>query len=209
MPSQGYNPHIIALEQTDGTAAQVDPSHPYQQFSEAAAASQSASQAASQAASPFPLAMSSPFAQAGYPAASDPWATNPNFPSSSQPSYADPGFPSCSQQQSPWAAGASHHTQNPWDPRAAAANPWDTSRGDETPAAVLNGDNGGLDSVYRSTDGRPAMALLLFGFAGKTYCWRPTASPGVLAHLLLLFCIGLPPNGNAVVLLLVCIQFNS
>ena len=183
VPSQGCSPHLNALEQVHGTIP-LHSGYPYQQFPAAAGA---ASEAASGAAAPFPLAMSSPFAQAGYSAASDPWATNPSHPCSSQPLYPDSGFPSgsvsSSQQQNLWAVDTSGLAPNPWDPHAAAANPWDTSRGGEAPAAVLSGDNGGLDSGYRSSDGRPAVALLVFGFAGKVYCWHPTASPGELAFL--------------------------
>lgn len=182
VPSQGYGPHLDALEQTHATA----PLHSGNHFPAVVAASQAASGTASQTAAAFPLAMSSPFAQPGFSAASDPWAPNPNQPSSSQRLDPRSGFPSVpinnfSQQQNPWAGDTS--AQNPWGTSAAAANPWNTSRGSEAPAAALGGDNGGLDSGYRSTDGRPAVALLVFGFAGKVYSWQPTASPGELLSL--------------------------
>lgn len=184
VPSQGYSPHLHALEQTHETAP-LHPGHPHQHFPAAPVASPAASQAASQAAAAFPVTMSSPFAQAGYPAAFGPWAPNPHHPPSSQPMYPDSGIPpvpvTSSRHQNPWAANTS---PNPWDLSAATANPWDTSRGEEAPAAVLGGDNGGLDPGYRSLEGRPAVALLAFGFAGKVYCWQPTASPGVLLSTL-------------------------
>ena len=186
VPSQGCRPHLDALEQTNVTAP-LHSGYSYQHFPAVAAASQAASGAAFQTAAAFPLTMSSPFAQAGYSAASDPWATNTNQTTSSEhldPYSGSPSVPiNSSQQQNPWAADTSHLASNPWDSGTAAANPWDLSRGSEAPAAVLSGANGGLDSGYRSSDGRPAAALLVFGFAGKVYCWQPTASPGALTCL--------------------------
>lgn len=170
------------MDQTAGTAPHLGvPGNPYQGFP-AVAAAFGASSAASPAASAFPMAMSSPFAQAGYHAAPDPWGTHPpSFPTPSEAPYAEPGFASSSQQQDPWAGTTPNLALNPWDPKAAAAgSPWDSARGEETPAAVWGGDQGGLDEGYRSADGRPAVALLVFGFAGKAYCWQPTTSPGKL-----------------------------
>lgn len=186
VPSQGFTPHLNPLptpadpyldprDQAAETMPLGDPGNPYQPFP-AAAAAYTASSAAAPAAPLFPLAMSSPFAQAGYPATSDPWATHP--PNPSTPPHAESGFPSPSQHQNPWADSTSHLAVNPWNPMAAAGSPWDTARGGDTPAAVLVGDHGGLSEGYRSPDGRPAVALLVLGFAGKAYCWRPTATPG-------------------------------
>jgi len=42
--------------------------------------------------------------------------------------------------------------------------------------AGLGGENGGQGSEYSSPDGRPAVSLMVFGFAGKMYCWRPATS---------------------------------
>ncbi|KAL0026968.1 hypothetical protein WJX79_003842 [Trebouxia sp. C0005] len=38
------------------------------------------------------------------------------------------------------------------------------------------GYSSGQGSEYRSPDGRPVVSLMLFGFAGKMYCWRPATS---------------------------------
>lgn len=188
VPSQGFTPHLNPLpipadpylgppDQAAGTMPLGDPGNPYHQFP-AAAAAYAASSSATPAAAPFPLAMSSPFAQAGYPAASDPWATHP--PNPPHPQHAESGFPSSSQQQNPWADSTSHLALNPWDPMAAAGSHWDAAGGEGIPAAVLGGAQGGFSEGYRSPDGRPAVALLVLGFAGKAYCWRPVATPGVL-----------------------------
>ena len=58
---------------------------------------------------------------------------------------------------------------------AAASNPWGAGAASQTPAQ-LSGDQGAPGSEYRTTDGRPAIALMVFGFAGKMYCWRPSSS---------------------------------
>ncbi|DBA94995.1 TPA: hypothetical protein ACH3X1_002518 [Trebouxia sp. C0004] len=133
------------------------------------------------AASPFPTTTSSPFAQAGYPPQSDPWAFEPE-PSSSllhaQPEY-PPSFPA--QPVNPWTPVATYPGANPWDPSAAASSPWDSGAASQAPA-VLGGEYGGQDCEYRSPDGRPAVSLMVFGFAGKMYCWSPatfTSSSGI------------------------------
>ena len=180
VPSQGFSPHLAALGQSFGTANVATSSDPQQQYFAAPATDSATTAAAATAASPFPATMSTPFAQAGYPATSDPWAAHPSHSFVPDQTYADPSATSSSHQQNPWAASSAYPVPNPWDPMAAAANPWDASGGQESPAAVLGGDNGGLDSGYRSCDGRPAVSLFVFGFAGKMYCWRPTASPGMI-----------------------------
>ena len=178
VPSQGFSPHLAALDQSPDTTDLDFPAYPPQQFP--AGAAMPASSADPAAASLFPMSLPSPFSQAGYPATSDLWNDSQDYSASSDPAIADPSFPTSSPQQDLWVPSAAYPAARVWDPATAAANPWDTYGGDETPAAVLGGDNGGLDSGYRSTDGRPAVALFVFGFAGKLYCWRPAVSPGAL-----------------------------
>ena len=66
---------------------------------------------------------------------------------------------------------------------AAASNPWGAGAASQTPSQ-LSGDQGAPGSEYRTTDGRPAIALMVFGFAGKMYCWRPAlpSSSGMPVH---------------------------
>ena len=70
---------------------------------------------------------------------------------------------------------ATHPGANPWDPSAAASRSWDSGVEGQAPG-VLGGEYGGQGSEYRSPDGRPAVSLMVFGFAGKMYCWRPATS---------------------------------
>ena len=167
VPSQGFSSHSSPLLPSHG-AISLDPlGYPSGQFP--------AAPVASAAASSFPTTMSSPFAQAGYPPQSDSWAFEPE-PSSSLPP-AQPGYHSSfpAQPVNLWTPVATHPGANPWEPSAAASSPWDSGAAGQAPA-VLGGDYGGQGSEYRSPDGRPAVSLMVFGFAGKMYCWRPVAS---------------------------------
>ncbi len=168
VPSQGFSPHLSPLLPSHGAT----PLNAPQGYSSGQVP---AAPVASAAASSFPTTMSSPFAQAGYPPQSDPWAFEPE-PSSSLPP-AQPGFhPSSSAQPAnPWGPVATHPGANPWDPSAAASSPWDSGMAGQAPAG-LGGEYGGQGSEYRSPDGRPAVSLMVFGFAGKMYCWRPATS---------------------------------
>ena len=180
VPSQGFSPHLAAFGPSFDTGSAATSSYPQQQYLAAPANDSATTSAAAVAAFPFPSTMSTPFAQAGYPANSDPWATHASHPSVPDQLSANPSIASSLHQQNPWAATSAYPVPSPLDPMTAAANVWDASGGQESPAAVLGGDNGGLDSGYRSCDGRPAVSLFVFGFAGKMYCWRPIASPGVI-----------------------------
>ncbi|KAL0050461.1 hypothetical protein WJX82_011650 [Trebouxia sp. C0006] len=171
VPSQGFSPHLSPLLPSHGANPLNPPGYSPGQIP--------AAPVASAAASSFPTTMSSPFAQAGYPPQSDPWAFEPE-PSSSLPP-AQPGYPpsSSAQPANIWAPVATHPGANPWDPSAAGSSPWDSGVAGQAPAG-LGGEYGGQDSEYRSPDGRPAVPLMVFGFAGKMYCWRPaTSSSGI------------------------------
>ena len=167
VPSQGFSPHLSPLLPSHGANPLNPPGYSQGQVP--------AAPVASAAGSSFPTTMSSPFAQAGYLSQSDPWAFEPE-PSSSLPP-AQPGYPSSSSAQpaNPWAPVATHPGANPWDPSAAGSSPWDSGVAGQAPG-VLGGEYGGQGSEYRSPDGRPAVSLMVFGFAGKMYCWRPATS---------------------------------
>lgn len=156
VPSQGPGPSLLLP--SHGAETVDAPGYP-------SAPAQTAL-SSSAAASPFPAAMSTPFAQASYPpgSAPDPWAAQPGFPSSSS-----------AQPANPWGPETAYPSANPWNPMAAASNPWGAGAASQTPAQ-LSGDQGAPGSEYRTTDGRPAIALMVFGFAGKMYCWRPSSS---------------------------------
>ena len=179
MPSQGFPPNPTPVLQSHGAEALNAPSYLPGQAP--------AAPVTSAAGSPFPATMSSPFAQAGYPphASSDPWASQPVTSSSSYPVPSQPSYTSSSSAQpaNPWGPGTAYSSTNPWDPVAAAVSPWDAGSAGQTPADTLGGEYGGQDSGYRSTDGRPAIALMVFGFAGKMYCWRPASSSSGLVIL--------------------------
>jgi len=164
VPSQGFSPHPSPLFPSHGANPLNPPGYSSGQVPAAPAA-----------ASSFPTTMSSPFAQACYPPQSDPWAFEPEPSSSLLP--AQPGYPPSvpAQPVNLWAPVATYPGANPWDPSAAASSPWDSGMAGQAPAG-LGGEYGGQDSEYRSPDGRPAVPLMVFGFAGKMYCWRPATS---------------------------------
>ena len=179
VPSQGFSPGPNPLHRSFVAETLDSPGYPQGQAP--------AAPMTSAAALPFPSAMSSPFAQTGYPpySSSDPWAAEPEYPTSS------------SQPVNPWAPGTVQPVPNPWDSAAPSPNPWDQGMhvaspwdaraARQTPAAAQGGEYGAQDSGYRSTDGRPAVALMVFGFAGKIYCWRPAASSSGKGCLHLIF----------------------
>lgn len=165
VPSQGFSSHSNPLLSSHG----ANPNLGYSSGQVPAAP------VASAAAPSFPTTMSSPFAQAGYPPQSDPWAFEPE-PSSSllpaQPEY-HPSSPA--QPANLWTPVVTHAGANPWDPAAAGSSPWNSGAAGQV-SGVLGGEYGGQGSEYRSPDGRPVVSLMLFGFAGKMYCWRPATS---------------------------------
>ena len=80
------------------------------------------------------------------------------------------------QAQAPFPA-AYPPTQTPFAAATTSgAEMWNPMHGS---AAVMGNQYLDQDCAHRSPDGRPACALLSFGFAGKLYLWQPQGTPAL------------------------------